>query len=427
MSAEAAQTIRDWIRHLHSADFAQIAIKSPEARQEVGEKVIDVNNNQITEENEDEGKIVWGDGTRYLGPVTNHQPEGRGQLQLPDGRLLQGVFVGGQLEGEVREVSAQDCSVTELLYERGSAHGTFRHTRLDGQLLGYGRFSNGVKVGRQLVVGSGGNSYYIGCVDSRDKLCGEVVFLYPCLQTVIVGQYKGGKLTSGHYRTLSRSSLTNDGFISLEFECGLGREVLYDPPSCFSISRRPLETDQYEERTVRVAASTVAGAGEGLFAIRDLSAGDLVCLFSGSKIYKDNNKTSLKYGDQEWSDFRLTLDKSVDLDIGPEYQSCQQYRATLGHKACHHFQLRNSAFEEFEHPRFGRIMSIVAVRDIQEGEEIFVSYNYSLPLSPPWYQELWFSHCRDRGLSRQKILELAKKEEVRWGVSMEIPDFITNM
>ena len=53
MSAEAAQTIRDWIRHLHSADFAQIAVKSPEARQDVGEKVIDVNNNQITEENEE--------------------------------------------------------------------------------------------------------------------------------------------------------------------------------------------------------------------------------------------------------------------------------------------------------------------------------------------------------------------------------------
>ena len=72
-------------------------------------------------------------------------------------------------------------------------------------------------------------------------------------------------------------------------------------------------------------------------------------------------------------------------------------------------------------------MSIVAVRDIQEGEEVFVSYNYSIPLSPPWYQHLWFSHCRERGLEQQKILELAKKEEVRWGVGMEIPDFIMNM
>ena len=313
MSAEAANTIRAWISHLQSADFAQIALKSPEARQEAREgdglKVIDVNVTKIAEENEDEGKIVYSDGTRYLGPVTNHQPEGRGQLELADGRLLEGTFVGGQLEGEVREVSPQDSSLTEMLYERGLAQGSYRHTRLDGQLLGYGRFSNGAKTGSQLVVGSGGNSYYLGCVDTRDKLCGQVVFLYPCLQTVIVGQYKAGKLSSGHYRTIASSSLIN-GFISLEFEAELGREVLYDPPSCFSISRRPLETDLYEERTVRVAASSVAGAGEGLFTIRDLSAGDLVCLFSGSKIYKDNNKRSLKYGDQEWSDFRSVISVS---------------------------------------------------------------------------------------------------------------------
>ena len=99
------------------------------------------------------------------------------------------------------------------------------------------------------------------------------------------------------------------------------------------------------------------------------------------------------------------------VDVPPAYSSLEIYRATLGHKACHHFQLRNSAFEEFEHPRFGRIMSVVAVKDIKEGEEIFVSYNYSLPLSPPWYQHLWFSHCQDKGLSQQKILELANKEE----------------
>ena len=315
MSEEAAKTIRAWIRHLQSADFSQIAVKSTEARQE-GRQELDLNLSKIAEEDAEEGKIVYSDGRRYLGPVNSHQPEGRGQLQLADGRLLEGTFVGGRLEGEVREVSAQDCSVTQLLYERGTAHGSYRHARLDGQLLGYGRFSNGVKAGGQLVVGSGGNSYYLGQVDSRDKLCGEVVFLYPCLQTVIVGQYRAGKLSSGHYRSLSRASLTSDGFISLEFEGGLGREVLYDPPSCFSISQRPLEPDLYEERTVRVAASTVAGAGEGLFAIRNLSAGDLVCLFSGSKIYKDNNKRSLKYGDQEWSDFRsvfLSKERHKDL------------------------------------------------------------------------------------------------------------------
>ena len=48
---------------------------------------------------------------------------------------------------------------------------------------------------------------------------------------------------------------------------------------------------------------------------------------------------------------RLTLDKSVDLDVGPEDRLCSKYKATLGHKACHSFQMRNAAFQEFEHPR----------------------------------------------------------------------------
>lgn len=131
----------------------------------------------------------------------------------------------------------------------------------------------------------------------------------------------------------------------------LGREVPYDPPSCISISRYPLLTDLYEDVTVYVDMSTVEGAGEGLFASRDIECGQLVSLFSGTKIYKDSNKRSVKYGDEEWSDFRLTLDKSVDLDVGPEDRLCSKYKATLGHKACHSFQMRNAAFQEFEHPR----------------------------------------------------------------------------
>ena len=181
--------------------------------------------------------------------------------------------------------------------------GSYRHRRFDGQLLGYGHMVSGVKVGPQLVVGSGGNSYFIGEVDNKDKLYGEIIFLYPCLYTAIVGQYKSGKLVSGHYRTLDTATVVN-GFISLTFTDQIGREVLYDPPSCFYISRYPLETDQYEDDTVYVAMSSVEGAGEGLFASRDIQCGDLVSLFSGTKIYKDSNKKSVKYGDDEWSDFR---------------------------------------------------------------------------------------------------------------------------
>ena len=53
-------------------------------------------------------------------------------------------------------------------------------------------------MGPQLIVGSGGNSYFIGNVDSKDKLHGQVVYLYPCLSIAIVGNYKAGKFVSGN-------------------------------------------------------------------------------------------------------------------------------------------------------------------------------------------------------------------------------------
>ena len=122
--------------------------------------------------------------------------------------------------------------------------------------------------------------------------------------------------------------------------------------------------------------------------------------------------------------FRLTLDKSVDLDIGPEYQSCSDYRATLGHKACHSFEHKNSVFKEFEHPRFGRIMSVVAIKDIEQNEEVFVSYNYCVSLAPPWYQEIWFRYCMRRGWDKQKIMDCVDREVAKFGIAMEIPKFV---
>ena len=207
--------------------------------------------------------------------------------------------------GLVTEIDPQDGSITETLYEDGLTCGTYRHRRLDGQLMAFGNTVQGVKVGPQLVVGSGGNSYFLGHVDEHDKLYGEVVFLYPCLRTVILCQYKAGKLVRGHYRTLTSVSLSGQGGLPcLGLSTTRGREVVFDPPSCFSISRHPLDTDQYEDDTVYVAASGVPGAGEGLFVKRDIACGDLISLFSGTKIYKDNNKRSIKFGDDEWSDFR---------------------------------------------------------------------------------------------------------------------------
>ena len=65
------------------------------------------------------------------------------------------------------------------------------------------------------------------------------------------------------------------------------------------------------------------------------------------------------------------------------------FRTTLGHKVNHKFsQEANGDFEVVKHPLFGVIVAIIAKEVIEEDDEIFVDYNYSIdPESPTWFKE----------------------------------------
>ena len=69
--------------------------------------------------------------------------------------------------------------------------------------------------------------------------------------------------------------------------------------------------------------------------------------------------------------------KEAIVDIPPESNSVETYSATLGHKANHNFN-NNAVYKRFNlHPVLGLIMSVVAVKDIPTGGEVFSMYNYS--------------------------------------------------
>jgi hypothetical protein len=55
-------------------------------------------------------------------------------------------------------------------------------------------------------------------------------------------------------------------------------------------------------------------------------------------------------------------DKSTDLDVPDEFVSTDDYRATLGHKACHSFRLKNAKFREFFHPRYVKLFTASGAR-----------------------------------------------------------------
>jgi hypothetical protein len=180
-----------------------------------------------------------------------------------------------------------------------------------------------------------------------------------------------------------------------------------DPSTSVCISKSPMIRDPYEHQTVYVAKSKQCEyAGEGIFAKRLIRKGSLVAIFNGLRqrdpMYTKNIPA--------FSDYRIALDRIISLDITDKFTSLSIYRATLGHKTCHSFSA-NSTFMEINHPRFGRVMSVVAKEDIACDEEVLVSYNYRISQAPNWYIDLWFQHLReDKNLTEEEVYQAAKKE-----------------
>ena len=57
------------------------------------------------------------------------------------------------------------------------------------------------------------------------------------------------------------------------------------------------------------------------------------------------------------------------------FRSVLNYNATLGH-ILNHSPTPNAWFGMVDHPKFGKIRSIVLSKDVQAGEELFCNYGY---------------------------------------------------
>jgi len=438
--------VREWLNCVSSQDFDLLGIfldkenesssntKDSSSSKQYFPRVAVQDAQQARSEDDENNffELKYADGLIYRGCIEDGVAEGEGELHVPEdwgnqnqGELVvQGWFRGGRLEERTTVEDFRDCSKTEIIHRNGVRHGPYRRFQRDGRLIQYGFYRDGSLEGRQLRVGIGNKSFYLGHMDAQNRLQGEVTYLYSNLQMAIKGEYVNDRLVRGHFVSLVGAYMGNEvGFPDMKFsEEKTSESIKYDPATFMRISRTPTLRDEYEMESVYVKQSRIPFAGEGLFAARYIEEGQLVCLFNGNRIEKNSNRTCVRWGDEDWSDFRLTLDKSTDLDIPPESQNIEDYSATLGHKACHSFQEKNAMFNEFEHPRFGVIMSIVAIKPIHTDEEVLVSYNYTLCHAPPWYQQLWVQHLVLRGLSRDLILRAREKEEAKGGIKM--PDHI---
>ena len=144
----------------------------------------------------------------------------------------------------------------------------------------------------------------------------------------------------------------------------------------------PLAPDPYESKFVNVCSSGILGAEEGLFAKVDISV-NTTAFYNGARVeskdvhvnnwetnnYRIFDPTDNPDGALEipvWAQVGLGM---IMLSIFVYVQSSTAYCATLAHKINHSFLL-NTQFVVFDHPKFGLVPCMVAIADIQQGEEV---------------------------------------------------------
>ncbi len=86
---------------------------------------------------------------------------------------------------------------------------------------------------------------------------------------------------------------------------------------------------------------------------------------------------------------KIEEDSSVVIDVPAEFVPLGEYCGSLGHKANHSRAEVNAAYGPYYgHPRFGDVVCIRALRDLDEGEEVFCDYGYKEgEEGPEWWTE----------------------------------------
>jgi len=373
-----------------------------------------------------EVEIYYTNGDYFWGDCVHGVKEGLASLVLTNGDSLLGRFKAGRLEGLVTETLCfcdRDNVTREVVYKRGVRHGFYREFGPSTQpgvkeFWALGRYEQGLKIGTHWKW-TPGNGFLVGCLDDENRSQGEeIVYLYPDLTTTICGSFDQGRLTRGHLSRLVGHT-SKFGIPVPHTKPVPGSPIIsYDLSTTFRISKNPLESDPYETRYIYVKESQTPGAGEGLWAKTLIRKGQLAAIFNG---LRQRHIWGAKTTPRVWSDYRISCGKDVDLDIGKSQESLSNYHASLAHKTCHSFH-PNTNFNSFWHPKFGPCMSVITKRDIQPGEELFVSYNYQLETAPEWYQALWFSHLRDdEGMTEPEIYNWCLRHQKKTGALLRMP------
>ena len=336
---------------------------------------------------------TWENGDTYSGHLVAGGREGWGVVTSPAGGLemMSGVWGAGGLEGVGRVV--RGTVVTETWFRGGCQHGLTRRVEVKKfrqfvqEVSWLGRYRSGVAWGQCWEAVEGGG-WITGQVDRGGELTGDnIAFLYPDLTTAILGTFQRGVLVSGVPGRITGLVMVEDIAVPQISILSQSDMVTFSLSTEDSVGPQPLIRDPYEARTVEVRPSQVGGGGEGLFLRRNVKKNEVVAFYNGVRLPPRHGRK------ESWEDSGYKIFTNTEevwgerMDLPGDLINTENYRATLGHKINHNFEY-NCTEWFFQHPRHGLIPCITAVRDIEEGQELFLHYGYDPRNCPPWYQEL---------------------------------------
>eukprot|EP00096_Caligus_rogercresseyi_P007963 TRINITY_DN2617_c0_g1_i1.p1 TRINITY_DN2617_c0_g1~~TRINITY_DN2617_c0_g1_i1.p1 ORF type:complete len:716 (-),score=86.93 TRINITY_DN2617_c0_g1_i1:114-2261(-) len=267
-----------------------------------------------------------------------------------------------------------------------------------------GNYERGVPIGPSWRFLPGGGLLYGDNIQGHEFTGDNLAYVYPDLETTILGRFEKGVLIKGREALLKGVRCTNGGVYEARFSEPEGQEYSYSPPRIdHNFAGDPNLTDPVDSKYVYIKDSSLKDADEGVFASRDIKAGTLISLYCGivlspmdlkefnAKYIQEAKEKGLKEDNNEYYDFmkyHMSFKQcSSTLTIPPELGD--YYKYTLGHKFQHSFN-PNAAYSKIvDTPRFGPCIGTLSLRDIKKDEELFTNYGYSSNTGIPWFKKLY--------------------------------------
>lgn len=330
--------------------------------------------------------------------------------QRPMPIFLEGRTMGGLIQGPVRIFGkhVSDPACHSQIYPQLAFIGSYRNSQPHGYCY------KGLK----------GGAWLYGKVDEKGEFTGDnIAYIYQDLTTALRGKFREGVMVAAREVEV-RGFRCERGIVRIKFSKPSGPVFHYKPPTTRSFGDQPDVTDPLDNKYVYSAPSIeMPIAGEGLFAAIDIPPHTTISLISGFrknktqyehdyKMYvlkllkkrglsKNSSAVKLKslmaqIMESDKNVCQVNYHCNLIVDIPPKHIST--YKATLGHKANHHFEPNNNVVLTWiDSPRFGPVAALTSTKWIKKGEEIFNNYNYNVKdTTLPWYKETYMKLIHEK-------------------------------